>query len=178
MLPHRMERVAEAVREILAEIIQDSLKDPGIPAVFTLTRVEVTRDLQHARVHYSQLPDDDAALAASAAALRRARSFLRGELGRRMPIKYLPDLEFFFDPSARHAQRVQELLDAALRPPAPEPPPAPQEPSAKAKKASKSRGVRRAAAPRKKAEKAPGDAPARPPARRAKSKKTSTEETS
>lgn len=110
MLPHRMERVAEGVRETLAEIIHDKLKDPGMPAVFTITHVEVSRDLHHARVHFSQLPDDDAAVAATCAALERAKRFLRHELGLRMPLKYLPELNFILDTSPRHAQRIAELL--------------------------------------------------------------------
>jgi ribosome-binding factor A len=105
-----MERVAEGVREALAEIIQDSVKDPGMPTVFTITHVEVSRDLHHARVHFSQLPDDEGAVAATQAALERARGFLRRELGLRVPLKYLPELSFFFDASPRHAQRIAQLL--------------------------------------------------------------------
>lgn len=110
MLPHRMERVAEGVRETLAQIIQDSVKDPGMPAVFTITHVEVSRDLHHARVHFSQLPDDDCAVETTRAALERAKGYLRRELGMRMPLKYLPELSFFFDTSPRHAQRIAQLL--------------------------------------------------------------------
>ncbi len=117
MFPNRVERVAEGIQEILAEIIHDDVKDPGIPEVFTITRVEVSRDLRVAKVHFSQLPDTAEAVAASTAALGRARGYLRRELGQRMPLKYLPTLEFFFDPSPRHAQRIEEILNELHRKP-------------------------------------------------------------
>jgi len=105
-----MERVAESIQETLATIIHDQMKDPGIPEVFTITRVEVTRDLRIARIHFSHLPDDPEAVAASTAALERARGYLRRELGARMPLKYLPSLEFYFDRSPAYAQRIEQLL--------------------------------------------------------------------
>jgi len=112
-----MERVAESIREILSEILHEGMKDPGIPAILTLTHVEVSRDLRHARIHYSQLPDDEAAVAASEEAFRRGRGFLRRELGVRLPLKYLPDLEFIYDPSAQHALRIDALLQSIQSPP-------------------------------------------------------------
>ncbi len=115
MFPNRVERVAEGIQEILAEIIHDDVKDPGIPAVFTITRVEVSRDLRVAKVHFSQLPDNAEAVAASTAALGRARGYLRRELGQRMPLKYLPTLEFLFDPSPGHAQRIEQILNELHR---------------------------------------------------------------
>lgn len=123
MFPNRVNRVAEAIQEILATVIHDSVKDPGIPEVFTITRVEVTRDMRIARVHFSHFPDDAETAAGCKAALERARGYLRRELGQRMPVKYLPSLEFFFDGSPAYAQHIAKLLNDIQHtpPPAEEP---------------------------------------------------------
>lgn len=110
MFPHRLERVSESVREVLAEVIHDSLKDPGMPEVFTVTHVEVSRDLRHARVGFSQLPDDAESVELTKAALDRARGYLRREVGRRVVLKYLPELNFYYDTTPRQAQRIESLL--------------------------------------------------------------------
>ena len=88
-------------------IVRD-VHDPGI-GFLTLTRVKVTPDLQLARVYYTTL-GDEAARRDTAKALKRAAPFLRRQLGQRVRLRRVPELEFFYDESIAHADRVEQIL--------------------------------------------------------------------
>ena len=83
--------------------------DPGIGFV-TITRVQVTPDLQHARIHYTSLGDDKAR-ANTARALARAAVFLRRQIGSRLRLKRVPELEFLYDESIAGQDRIEQLLN-------------------------------------------------------------------
>lgn len=106
----RPERVAEEFREVLAEEIP-RLKDPRVGFV-TVTAVEVTPDLRRAVVYYTVL-GEERERRATAAALRSAGPHLRGELGRQVRLKFLPELEFREDEGPARARRVEDLLRRA-----------------------------------------------------------------
>ena len=107
-MSERLERVAEELREVLAEEI-GRLKDPRIGFV-TVTGVRVTPDLRKARVFYTAL-GDESARKSSRAALRSARPHLRAALGKEVRIKFVPELEFEEDVDLDRARRVDELID-------------------------------------------------------------------
>jgi ribosome-binding factor A len=102
-----MRRVNESLREVIAEEVS-RLKDPGLGFV-TITGVDTAPDLRAARVYYSVLGDAEQH-EATAAALRRAKPRIRGAVGDRVRLKYLPDLEFEFDESIDRGFRMEELL--------------------------------------------------------------------
>jgi ribosome-binding factor A len=106
--PQRLRRVHEAVREVLAELLQE-LKDPRIGFV-TLTDVRTSTDLKHAEVFYTVLPDDAETRDATSAGLQSAKSLLRRELGSRLRLKHVPDLEFVVDPVPARGRRIEALL--------------------------------------------------------------------
>src|SRR5262245_61436637 len=97
MSSNRPTRVGEQIRAELTELIAREVHDPGI-GFLTLTRVEVTSDLQLARVYYTTMGDDKARRESSRA-LERARPFLRRQIGRRIRLRHVPDLQFHFDDS-------------------------------------------------------------------------------
>jgi ribosome-binding factor A len=101
-------RVAEQVREDLTELIAREVHDPGIGFI-TITRVQVTPDLQQARVSYTTLGDPKARRE-SQRALERAAPFLRRHLGRRLRLRRVPELQFFFDESIERADRIEQIL--------------------------------------------------------------------
>ena len=103
----RLDRVAEEIREVLAEEIQ-KLKDPRVGFV-TVTGVRVTPDLRKARVFYTVM-GEDRDRRATGAALRSARSHLRATLGHEVRIKFVPELEFLEDQNEERATRVEQLL--------------------------------------------------------------------
>ena len=106
----RVRRVAEEVREILAQEIP-RLKDPRLGFV-TVTDVRMTPDLHKAWVFYTVLGDDKAKTG-TRAGLRSARSHLRGIIGHEIRLRTVPDLEFEEDRLMEQAARVDELLKEA-----------------------------------------------------------------
>lgn len=105
---NRPERVGEAIRDELSQLLAREVHDPGI-GFLTLTRVKVTPDLQLARVYYTAL-GDETAQRETAKALRRAAPFLRRQLGQRLRLRRVPELQFFCDASIAHADRVERIL--------------------------------------------------------------------
>jgi len=104
----RRDRVADQLRSELAELLAREVHDPGIGFV-TLTRVQVSPDLQLARVYYTALGDLEARTR-SARALERAAPFLRRQIGSRLRLKRVPELKFFFDESIAGQDRIEQLL--------------------------------------------------------------------
>lgn len=113
MSSHRAERVEEAIREAMSEILLYEFRDPRMPAVFNITGVRVTPDLQLARILFSQIPDDDDSIEETLEVLEHAAGFLRRGIAHRVRLRYTPELQFFFDEQLRAQRRVEELLDEA-----------------------------------------------------------------
>ena len=105
-------RVAEQVQRELAELLRTEIKDPRVGMV-TLTGVEVTADLAHAKVFFSTLVGGGER-AETLAGLRRASGFLRSLLGRRLRTHNTPELHFEFDPSLEDGAKLAKLIDDAV----------------------------------------------------------------
>jgi ribosome-binding factor A len=104
----RPDRVGDQIRSELALLIAREVHDPGVGFV-TLTRVSVTADLQLARVYYTSM-GDERAQRETARALRRAAPFLRRQLGQRIRLRRVPELEFFYDQSIEQNDRIERIL--------------------------------------------------------------------
>jgi len=104
----RPDRVADQIRSELALLLTREVHDPGIGFI-TITRVQMTPDLQQARVFYTALGDDKARKA-SGQALSRAIPFLRRQIGSRLRLKRVPDLTFLYDESIAGQDRIEQLL--------------------------------------------------------------------
>ncbi len=111
----RSVRVSEQVHHELADLVRAELKDPGLTGMVTITGVELTPDYAYATVYFSVLPDDEAAVAATLAGLRRAAGFLRAQLGRRVRIHTTPELRFVHDASTERGIAMSKLIDEANR---------------------------------------------------------------
>jgi ribosome-binding factor A len=105
----RPERVGDQIRAEVSQLLAREVHDPGIGFV-TVTRVQVTADLQLARVYYTAL-GGPAARRNSAKALERAAPFLRHQIGRRLRLRRVPAVEFIFDESVERQERLERLLD-------------------------------------------------------------------
>jgi ribosome-binding factor A len=104
----RPDRVADQIRSELATLLVRDVHDPGLGFV-TLTRVQLSPDLQLARVRYTSLGDDKARTA-TAKALERATPFLRRRIGSRLRLKRVPELKFDYDESIAGQDRIEQLL--------------------------------------------------------------------
>jgi ribosome-binding factor A len=107
-------RVAEALQETVAEVVQREIKDPRVGMV-TITRASVSPDLRNARVYFSLL-GDDAARQRSLEGLRSAAGFIRSQVARRLQLRVAPEIRFELDDNIEYAVRITKLIDAN-RPP-------------------------------------------------------------
>lgn|SRR5690606_23706765 len=112
MAKKRIARVNEQIRRELTSLLQFDVRDPRI-GVVTVTGVEVSPDLYHAKVFYSVMGSDEDR-ASAAEGLRAAAGFLRTEIGRRMHIRRAPELHFSYDNTIQHAMHIERLLQEAL----------------------------------------------------------------
>lgn len=110
--PARQRRVADQIQRELADIIRGELKDPRV-GMITLTGVEVSPDLTHAKVFFTTLADS-AQRDETLAGLRRAAGFLRSELGHRIKVHSTPELHFHYDASVEQGVRLARLIDDAV----------------------------------------------------------------
>ncbi len=103
----RADRVADLLHKELSQLLLREVKDPRLRAV-TITAVRVSTDLRHARVLFTGGPG--AAHEAQLQGLRSAAGFLRGQLGRRLDLRYAPELTFALDESVDRTLEVMRLL--------------------------------------------------------------------
>jgi ribosome-binding factor A len=107
----RAERVAGEMRRELALLIQREIKDPAVGFI-SVSDVEVSRDLSHARVFVTVFEEDKAK--DSIDALNKAAGFLRGRLGQEMRLRSVPELHFRHDASVETGQRMDRLIEEAV----------------------------------------------------------------
>ncbi len=105
----RPDRVADQIRAELGQLLTREVHDPGIGFV-TLTRVQVSPDLQWARIYYTSL-GDDTARRNTTRALERATPFLRHQIGARLRLKRVPGLKFLYDDAIAGQDRIEQLLN-------------------------------------------------------------------
>jgi ribosome-binding factor A len=109
MKHHRLARVAEAIREVASEAILFEVRDPRIKFT-TVTRAEVSADLQHAKVYVSVMGSErDRTLTLHG--LRSAAGFIQSKLGDRMKSRFVPVLEFVLDEGLKNSMEVNRLLN-------------------------------------------------------------------
>ena len=105
----RPDRVGEQIRDELSTLLsRGAVHDPGIGFI-TLTRVQVSPDLQQARVFYTTLGDPKARQE-TARALQRATPFLRRQIGGALRLRRVPELDFRFDESIANQDRIERIL--------------------------------------------------------------------
>ena len=109
MTSARMRRVDEAMREVLSGAITTELKDPRVGFV-TVTAVETSPDLRHARVYVSVL-GEDAVRRRSLEGLRSAHGYLQKRVAGELRLKHTPTLDFAYDDTVDRGQRIAELLE-------------------------------------------------------------------
>lgn len=108
---NRTDRISQQIKRELADILQrGDLKDDRIGGLVTITHVEVSGDLRNVKVFFSVFGEEDQRVG-TLAALDAAKGFLRGEICRRLGIKFAPEILFRLDDSLEKGQKITELLD-------------------------------------------------------------------
>lgn len=108
-MPYRTARLAETIKEESADIIQNELKDPRL-GFATITRVEVSADLRYAKIFVSVYGSPEEGRA-TLTVLEGAQGYVRGILGRRLRLRYVPEIVFKLDTAISHGIKVSRLLD-------------------------------------------------------------------
>lgn len=107
-MTRRTEKLQEFIKEQVSEIIQQHVRDPRIGFV-SITDVEVSADIRHAKIFVSVLGDEDAK-SGTMTGLDSALKFIRGELGRRLEMRYTPEIMFKLDTSIERGSRIVSLI--------------------------------------------------------------------
>ena len=113
---HRTDRVSAQLRRELGTLVHEAVREHALPSV-SVSDVEVTRDLAHAKVFVTALQPERSAEAMKG--LKELTKPLRYELGKAMKLRHVPELHFHYDDSVDRGERIEALLR--------EPPPAPPE---------------------------------------------------
>jgi ribosome-binding factor A len=108
----RAKRLADLIREVVAQKLQRGIKDPRLGSHVTITDTRVTGDLREATVFYTVYGDEEERQAA-AAGLESAKGILRSEVGRAAGVKFTPTLTFVADALPDTARTIEDLLDKA-----------------------------------------------------------------
>lgn len=111
----RTQRVADYLQRELAALIQHEVRDPRVGMV-SVTGVDVSRDLGHARVYYTVLGCDSSEDAAEVTqVLNKAAGFLRSQLSRDSSMRSVPQLRFYFDSSVGRGRDLEDLIHRATQ---------------------------------------------------------------
>ncbi len=104
----RTDRIAEMIQRMLAQIIQQEIKNPGLPNFITISAVKVARDLGHAKVYFTVFNSDPAE---TAEILNSSAGYLRMMLAKIMTLRTVPQLHFIYDESIEYGRNLSRLID-------------------------------------------------------------------
>ena len=107
---NRTDRIASEIHRALSEIVSAGLKDPRVSRLTSIVRVEVTRDLKHAKIYASVYGTPEEGKN-TIEGLKNAAGFMRRELGSRIDIRSLPELHFELDTSIEHGIKMTKILN-------------------------------------------------------------------
>jgi ribosome-binding factor A len=108
----RAQKLGDVIQRELSDLLQRELRDPRV-GMITITSVDVSPDLSHAKVFYTML--DAAHVEEAQKGLKQAAGFLRSQLARRIKLYTTPQLRFSYDESVERGDRLSRLIDSALK---------------------------------------------------------------
>lgn len=105
----RIPRLNSLLREVISDVIRKEMKNPAMKEIPTVTRVDVSRDIRHAKVYISSLgsPEEKKELIAI---LKQASGFIGAKASKEVVLRYFPELNFIIDDSVEKHMRVETLL--------------------------------------------------------------------
>lgn len=109
----RAQRVAEAIKEEVSDILSNEIKDPRV-GFASVVRVEMSPDLRYAKVYISAMGDEKAK-AETFRGLESAKGFIRTEIGRRIRLRFVPEITFIEDSSIEYGTRISRILKDLTR---------------------------------------------------------------
>lgn len=109
MSENRIRRVSEQMKKDLSQIINKEIKDPRVSAMTSITDVQVSKDLRYASIYVS-IFGTDSEKEETLQTLIRASGFIRSEIGRRIRLRYTPEISFYLDNSIEYGAHIEKVL--------------------------------------------------------------------
>lgn len=109
----RTDRISEEVRREVDKIIREEISDPRVTGMFSVTRADVTRDLRYAKIYVSIFEEDNRK--PMMAALKKAAGFVRFHLGKRMDLRYTPEVLFELDTNIEYGVRIASVINHVIQ---------------------------------------------------------------
>ena len=114
MQGRRTERLNSLLREVISEVLRDEVKNPGIGPFVSITKVDVSKDLHHAKVHFSMIGTQEEK-EKTLEALNTSAGFIATKASKRVVLRYFPELTFKIDHSAEELEKIDTLLEKIHR---------------------------------------------------------------
>lgn len=109
----RRRRIGNEIQRLLPELIRNEVRDPRVTGLITVTDVDVSPDLAHAKVFVTAL-GEPGTIEVTLLGLRHCAPFLRSELARRLRMRTIPELRFVYDASVERGARLSQLIQEAV----------------------------------------------------------------
>ena len=109
----RTDRISEEVRREVDKIIREEISDPRVGGMFSVTRADVTRDLRYAKIYVSIYEEDKRK--PMMAALKKAAGFVRFHLGKRMDLRYTPEILFELDNNIEYGVHIASVIHHVIQ---------------------------------------------------------------
>lgn len=109
MAKSRTDRLNSLLKEVISEVIRKEVRHPDVAELFTVTQVDITKDLHHAKVYVSVIGSEEVK-AKTIAALQTAAGFIAVNSSKKVVMRYFPELHFKLDDSVDRHMRIEELL--------------------------------------------------------------------
>lgn len=106
----RVDRLNSLLKEVISEVIRNDVRNPHVGTLITVTRVDITKDLHHAKVYISVIGDENEKNE-SLIALNNAAGFIAVNASKKVVLRYFPNLIFKLDDSVDKHMRIESLLD-------------------------------------------------------------------
>jgi ribosome-binding factor A len=103
----RTDRIAEEIKKVISEMIQNELKDPRVKGLISVTKVLITKDLKYCKIYISVLGADKNEVLEG---IKSGAGYMRKELGNRIEIRILPELNFILDDSLEYGAHIDQVI--------------------------------------------------------------------
>jgi ribosome-binding factor A len=113
MVKLRSQRVGEQIKKEVSEILRLDLKDPGLVNLTSVTDVEVSKDLRYAKIFVSVYDEQDEQEKV-VKILNKASGFIRSEIGKRIRLRHVPEIEFHLDRSLEYGAHIENVLKSLV----------------------------------------------------------------
>ena len=103
----RTDRIAEEIKKVISEMIQNELKDPRVKGLISITKVMLTKDLKFCKIYVSVMGADKEEVLQG---IKSGAGYMRKELGNRVQIRILPELQFVMDDSIEYGAHIDKVI--------------------------------------------------------------------